>query len=618
MCAPITIFNNNNNNNSYNTNNNNNNTSHNHKNNLNYNGAPKNALDKCAAKRAVEPALVQRTHSAPSSTMMVTPARDDVRSEKVEMQPLPSNHKLVKPTDQPIATTLTVIDSTVNSFDSPDLEVKGYMDDSCSSFSSLDSIDRGQSFSSVESFDLIRENKLASDVAARKLSQQSKQTIVSINASNSSIDSVESHKFDANVSSLEASTCSNDSIYGSQELPVLKISSNEGTLTNSPVSPCSKEITLSDGDTLSPKLDTDKKQERVRKTSWISRGGDAVPATLDKLLSIFHHPSNLFFTRSNNGDASRKESPQPSPQSDSKSPSRKESPMGGLFTWTKRDNSLDDKSPTMESATTNTVKSAKSPLQSNISPEATLNAGTIAFDALPLQLKQDEKENMSPEHTVTAASIAILQTSPIRTQEVRSIAPQLLDQQQHHHHQASDQKHQPDHAHDKNDQSTVELKTAQQQTQPDKVPEQCIEPVDEKLMHSIESNDTVVRVEKVHFEVGGDDDDDDDYDNVKTEKIRSTLPLPTPSEPKTKPTLTLTSTPSPLLGSTSPSSANSVNLLPKKTLGLGQIARDSLSILKGQNNSQDSMRSLESLSELAFEEEHCINRQQPIAHEAEK
>lgn len=603
MCAPITIFNNNNNNNSYNTNNNNNNTSHNHKNNLNFNGAAKNPLDKCSAKRVVEPALVQRTHSAPSSTMMVSSARDDVRSDAVQMQPLQSNHKLVKPTDQPIATTLTVIDSTVNSFDSPDLEVKGYMDDSCSSFSSLDSIDRGQSFSSVESFDLIRENKLASDVAARKLSQQSKQTIASINASNSSIDSVESHKFDANVSaSLEASTCSNDSIYGSQELPVLKISSNEGTLTNSPVSPCSKEITLSDGDTLSPKLDTDKKQERVRKTSWISRGGDAVPATLDKLLSIFHHPSNLFFTRSNNGDAVRKESPQPSPQSDSKSPSRKESPMGGLFTWTKRDNSLDDKSPTIESTTTNTVKSAKSPLQSNISPETTLNADTIAFDVVPIQLKQDVKENTSPEHTVTADSMANLQTSPTRAREVQQ------------HHQASEQKHQPDHTYDKADEPTAELEMAQ----PDKVPEQCIEAVAEQLMHPIESHDTLVRVEKVHFEVGGDDDDDDDYDNVKSEKIPSTLPMATPSGTKTRPTLTLTSTPSPSLGSTSPASINSANLLPKKALGLGQIARDSLSILKGQNNSQDSMRSLESLSELAFEEEHCINRQQPIVHEAEK
>lgn len=413
---------------------------------------------------------------------------------------------------------LTVIDSmpTNGSFDSPDLEVKAYMDDSCSSFSSLDSIDRvhdlNTSLSSMESYDILLGDKGNGEGSANV------NIALQTESSSSSLESAGSTKIDNNASSLEVSTCSNDSIYGSQDFPVLK--SNEGTLTNSPVSPCS-DGTPSDKERLSPNTGADEK--RVRKTSWISRG-DAVPATLDKLLSIFHHPGN-FFTRSNNGDvaANKKEtSPQSSTplqqqqQQENKPPSRKESPMDGLFAWTKKENVFDEcdnRTLSYDALATITIassaKPSKSPLQSNVSPEHTINAAdSVAIEAIPIKLKQDVKENISPEHTVTVDSMTNLQAKPIQQ-------PPMMP-------------------------STLERNV----------------------------------LEKVRFEVGGNEDEDDEEDDLQA------------------------------LVALQQHSIHMQNVTLGKALSLGQITRDSLSMLRGSsNNSQDSMRSLESLSEIVFEDE---------------
>ncbi|XP_055323374.1 mucin-5AC [Sitodiplosis mosellana] len=499
------------------------------------------------------PNVLQRTQSAPSTTMSAQ-AKEEPPTSAIETSSTKDSKVFTvsKPTDhqqQHIATTLTVIDNPGNSFDSPDLEVKSYMDDSCSSFSSLDSIDRGQdfntSFSSMESYDMLRENKFATDNLGKNV-YKPKQNVVTKNLSNSSIETenetVELNKADNNPSSLEASTCSNDSIYGSQEFPVLKISSNEGTLTNSPVSPCSGDIAANEKDSLSPKPDD--KQQRVRKTSWISRG-DAVPATLDKLLSIFHHPSNLFFTRSSNGDVPKQQQTQG--QDCNKPPSRKESPSG-LFAWSKKENVFDevgDSKPSSGSGggfgigTGNDVvaqqKTAKSPLQSNMSPENTITADSVGIEAIPIQLKQDVKENVSPEHTVTADSMANLQLKSIATQTAST----------------------------------------------------DVGPKAEKIPMDMEQQQQVLKNEKVHFEVGG-DDDEDEYD--ETNKIEYAGVQVNTSEGSHQ---------HHHHQSNATIAANHMG----KAFGLGQITRDSLSILKGSsNNSQDSMRSLESLSEIVFEE----------------
>lgn len=436
------------------------------------------------------------------------------------VQPLiASSHTTTKAIEKPTVTApttqLTVIDSMAGngSFDSPDLEVKAYMDDSCSSFSSLDSIDRVQdlntSTSSMESYDIL--------MGASGISNAKSNTALKTESSSSSLESAGSTKIDNNASSLEVSTCSNDSIYGSQEFPVLK--SNEGTLTNSPVSPCTGD-TPTGKESASPKPTTDEK--RIRKTSWISRG-DAVPATLDKLLSIFHHPGNLFFPRSNSGDATNKKetSPQaitPLQQQENKPPSRKESPMGGLFAWTKKDNVFDEcdnnrslSADALVTLTASSVKLLKSPLQSNVSPEHTIinAADSVAIDAIPIKLKQDVKENISPEHTVTVDSMTNLQAKPVQL----PVTPPM---------------------HERN-----------------------------------------VLPEKVHFEVGGNEDEDDEEDALEQALVASQQ-----------------------------HSVQMQNVALGRALTLGQITRDSLSILRGSsNNSQDSMRSLESLSEIVFEDE---------------
>lgn len=448
--------------------------------------------------------------TAATTTVIVAPKITHISHEHITK--LPS-----KPTE-PITTTLSVIDSIGNnSFDSPDLEVKSYMDDSCSSFSSLDSIDRGNdlntSMSSMESYEILGDTKSTATLVSLP------KPITAITAktlSISSIDSVDSNKTDSSSSSLEASTCSNDSIYGSQELPVLKVSSNEGTLTNSPTSPCSGEsATLADKDGLAKP-----EEKRVRKTSWMGGKGDGVyPATLDKLMSIFQHPSNLFFA--SRSDVVKKETPT---NQENKPPSRKESPMGGLFAWSKKENSPEESEfkPITEP---NLPKIIKSPLQPNVSPENTITGDAVAIDTMPIKLVQEMKENISPEHTVIVANIQTpLHNSPVA------------------------------------------------------------------ILYNAPTNE--IKRDKVRFEVGGNDDDDDDDDddnddddnNASEGHIQDSVKCGQPS-----------------IGGSSPVRHPQIGVIGKT---LGQITRDSMSILKGaSNNSQDSIRSLESLSEIVFEEQ---------------
>lgn len=279
------------------------------------------------------------------------------------------------------------------------------------------------------------------------------------------------------------------------------MSSNEGTLTNSPSSPCCGESADHEKDSLDKPED-----KRVRKTSWIAKTDGVYPATLDKLMSIFQHPSHLFFN--NRTEQTKKETAN---NQENRPPSRKESPMGGLFSWSKRENSPDDIEckPIVDPSIT---KVAKSPLKPNMSPENTITSSdgdTLTVETLPVKLKQAMKENISPEHTVMATSVANIQS-----------------------------------------QSAVNASS------------DC-------------SHD------KVRFEVGGNDDDDEDDDDAHKCNEDNAKAMPTcGSSPMRHPQLGA-------MGKT-----------------LGQITRDSMSILKGStNNSQDSIRSLDSLSEIVFEDQ---------------
>lgn len=479
-----------------------------------------------------------------TSTSASTQTKDESHPSVTAMESITntitSNNNNKKPTEQqlkqPITTTLTVIDNSSNdkfNMTNFSISVGSNVEDSCSSFSSLDSIDRGQDNTSFSSMD-----SLSGNCSGKKLPNPIQNQTVTKNLSNSSIESDDlidlNNEAETNTSSsLEVS--SNDSIYGSQEFPVL---SNEGTLTNSPVSPC-----CGDRDDFSSK--SDDRQQRVRKTSWISRG-DTVPATLDKLLSIFHHPGNLFFPRSNNGDAIKKEmtsaqqqlystqiqtSPQPNQsnqQCDNKPPSRKESPMGGLFAWSKKENVFDELGADSNKLSPQdggaNQKLNKSPLQSNMSPENTLATDTVNLESIPIQLKQDVKENTSPEHTVTADSMANLQAKLLSATSAANVAISS----------------------DRGDDMPTEKEEI---------------------------------VEKVHFEVGGDEDDDDDNSCGESKLYTSDLHQHNRTNPNEQ-----------------------MNYITCNTSGktLGQITRDSLSILKlrNSNNSQDSMQSLDSLSEV--------------------
>lgn len=479
--------------------------------------------------------------------------------------------------------------SISTSFDSPDLEVKRYMDDSCSSISSIDSIDRHRDFnasnSSIDSVDSLLSETIKSPFSSldgnvsggncTKLTATSTGHVrLPLSIIETCSSSIGSSKLHDSLSSLETSTCSNESLNDSQDqslavqLPI--VSSNEGTLTNSPNSVCycksGKSLSALEMVTSAPSsliaITDDKEnssgsstgsgttmksatqEKRVRKTSWISnpmsmtKSDSGYPATLDKLLSLFQHPGS-FFTRSadtasSGGGGGKKDAScgtTASGNQENKPPSRKESPMGGLFAWTTSCNRKDvvtddqaEQAPPQPTATTGTVKPVKSPLQTNISPENTVTASvtgvtqpsiTIA-DMMPVKLKQEMKENISPDHTITAATVMNVKSQP-------NVVPLLST---------------PPH-------------------------------------------------EKVVFELGGGDEDDDvPLQELPVQQQQQQQQFSTTIQTVTTAVDVSTSANNKILGSSSHT-------------GIGQIARDSLSILKGSStNSQDSMRSLESLSEI--------------------
>ncbi|XP_065089876.1 serine-rich adhesin for platelets [Ochlerotatus camptorhynchus] len=243
------------------------------------------------------------------------------------------------------------------------------------------------------------------------------------------------------LSSLEMSTSSQESLYDVQDLSSVSVSSSGGS--SSLVGGVAARLTLpassgnSNENTLTSIQSLDKdhkpaatvksldKPPRVRKTSWIASIGNQSKAdggstasscgnssgsgyspAIEKLLSIFN-PSNLF--------SSNKSSP-PSSEcgtvatgggssaiakentSSSQPPSRKESPMGGLFPWSK------------------STKDEEKVLKVNISPENTIvpqqahplsqsqqspQLPAFSVDNIPSQLKTEIKENISPENTIT-------------------------------------------------------------------------------------------------------------------------------------------------------------------------------------------------------------------------
>lgn len=192
------------------------------------------------------------------------------------------------------------------------------------------------------------------------------------------------------------------------------------------------------------------KPPRVRKTSWIaSIGGGSHPRVADsggastiapassgntyspaveKLLAIFN-PTNLFSSNKSSPPSSEcgtvpahstggtlgsatttttgKENSTPAAPHP---PVRKESPMGGLFRWTTKSSSAvkdEEKVLKVNISPENTITPQMPQQHSPLSVVAAATATTYNVDNIPSQLKAEIKENISPENTITNSKLLL-------------------------------------------------------------------------------------------------------------------------------------------------------------------------------------------------------------------
>lgn len=423
------------------------------------------------------------------------------------------------------------------------------MNDSCSSCS-LDSMDRNHelnvSMSSTDSFDLLlRDVPPIETGPLQKISNLASTTTIKNSASGT--------RLNDSFSSLDVSASSQESLEEVCEDVSPKVSSNEGTLTNSP---CDKD---------GPTTPVKQQDKRVRKSSWISNpmsmsktdsgGGGGYPATLDKLFSLFQNSTAIF----------QRSSPDPVRKDDSAPLSRKESPMGGLLAWATGTSSTPTTTAKKEGEESGSSPQAPPPAKTNIlqpnqSPE---NTGSSEQPAVPVesiskQLKKEVKENISPENTITATSVTSVKSQPspphVATAASTIPPPTVLETQN----------------------KTVIFELGDDGDDYDDESLSLSEDLDSSTIlrtrvGNIDNADTVTH--QVHQVLD---------DGKQTQLV---LQQQTNIIAATAAATTITNT-----GNHSSSISHAV--------GLGNIARDSLSIIKGGvNTSQDSMRSLDSLPE---------------------
>lgn len=294
-------------------------------------------------------------------------------------------------------------------------EVKRFIDlgDSCSSFSSsIDSIDRQTDISSNESFDMIEKSSLKPPPSP------------SISSCEHATD--EDYDYDKTTANDQGSTNECKSV----------LFSNENTLTVSTSSSSSSNegltLTTNSPTELSPKQEANK---RTRKTSWIQSaigGGGAkegnthaYPATLDKLLNLFHHPTSIFTKTSS--ESTLASSPSSSSSLSSKPPLKSQpvakenapSEMG------QKENSISGFIHSLVSLTSHKKEaSSESSILQNISPENTIEKSSsntqILLDSLPKSVKKELKENISPENTISCENYAAVETQKSHKQPLGS------------------------------------------------------------------------------------------------------------------------------------------------------------------------------------------------------
>lgn len=314
---------------------------------------------------------------APTEPLQQESEKNESKPEQSKVIDIPIKTSVSAPSKfVPQTTFLNISDSSIlssKSCEQLDSQMKKYMDiDSCSSFSSsVDSIDHQTDLSSTESFDLLDKPMIIEPL---------KIEVPSVNEPEP--EGEDKKDIFSNENTLVSTSSSS--------------SSNEGlTLTtNSPTSE------------LSPKQDTHK---RLRKTSWIQSaiGGSGknehYPATLDKLLNLFQHPTSIFTKTSPESTLASSPSapigkPKTSQSKDEKLShmTQKENPISGFFSsLVYLTHKKDDKLPSCESTT----------ILQNIAIENTVGKAVsspqMILDSLPKNVQQELKENISPENTIS-------------------------------------------------------------------------------------------------------------------------------------------------------------------------------------------------------------------------
>lgn len=305
---------------------------------------------------------------------------------------------IVKGTNVGYSTTSSIASSqSCEQLDS--YEVKRFIDlgDSCSSFSSsIDSIDRQTDISSNESFDMIEKSPLA---IAEKPPPPSPSISSSEHATNDECDD-----FDKDPVKKDEGTsdCKKESV----------LFSNENTLTVSTSSSSSSNegltLTTNSPNELSPKQEANK---RTRKTSWI-QSANAYPATLDKLLNLFHHPSSIFTKTS--PESTLASSPSSSSSLTTKPPVKQPAPKENLDMGPK-ENSISGFIHSLVSLTSHKKEvssSSESSILQNISPQNTIEktSSQMLLESLPRSVKNELKENISPENTISCENYAAVES----------------------------------------------------------------------------------------------------------------------------------------------------------------------------------------------------------------
>ncbi|CAO1371866.1 unnamed protein product [Diamesa serratosioi] len=276
------------------------------------------------------------------------------------------------------------------------------------------------------SFLNISNSSMLSSQSCEQLDYEVKRTFIDMDSCSSFSSSIESIDHQTDLSLTESFDLLDKFVptIEGEDKRTRDILSDENTIISTSSSSSNEGLTLT---TNSPTSSPKQEQKRVRKTSWIhsaigSTGKNeniAYPATLDKLLNLFQHPTSLFtkaipeptvMTTSMSSTLSNK--PKCTTQSRETVGVKENSISGLIHSFINlTHNKKDDLMP---------IKSGGScTILQNISPENTVGKATnsqMIIESLPKSVKKELKENISPENTISCDNIVGIETSVPKSQ----------------------------------------------------------------------------------------------------------------------------------------------------------------------------------------------------------